>query len=36
AAALREVFPDVTVTPVSFRNELVDEDVTDWLFFARG
>ncbi|MFT5526078.1 MAG: spermidine synthase [Pirellulaceae bacterium] len=35
ADAMRDVFSEVVVKPVSFRNELVDEDVTDWLFFAR-
>lgn len=34
AGALREVFPEVRVEPVSFFNELVDEVTTDWLFFA--
>jgi hypothetical protein len=33
--ALRETFPDVRVEPVTFHNALVDEDSTDWLFFAR-
>jgi spermidine synthase len=35
ARALREVFPDVRVEPVTFFNALVDEETTDWLFFAR-
>lgn len=35
ARALREVFPEVRVEPVTFFNELVDEETTDWLFFAR-
>lgn len=35
AQALREVFRDVRVVPISFFNELVDEETTDWLFFAR-
>jgi spermidine synthase len=35
AAALAEVFDDVRVEPVSFFNELIDEETTDWLFFAR-
>jgi hypothetical protein len=35
ADALREVFKQVRVEPVTFRNDLVDEQVTDWLFFAR-
>jgi spermidine synthase len=33
--ALREVFDEVRVEPVTFFNELVDEETTDWLFFAR-
>lgn len=32
--ALREVFPEVSVEPISFFNDLVDEQTTDWLFFA--
>ena len=36
ATALGTVFDKVTVTPVSFWNHLVDEQVTDWLFFAGG
>lgn len=35
ADALRTVFPEVRVEPVHFRNDLVDEETTDWLFFAR-
>jgi spermidine synthase len=35
AGALREVFDEVRVEPVSFFNELIDEQTTDWLFFAR-
>ncbi|MBD3236884.1 MAG: spermidine synthase [Candidatus Eisenbacteria bacterium] len=35
SAALREVFANVEVVPVRFRNVLVDEEETDWLFFAR-
>jgi spermidine synthase len=35
AAALRETFDEVRVEPVSFLNDLTDEEVTDWLFFAR-
>jgi spermidine synthase len=35
ARALREVFEEVRVEPVTFFNELVDEETTDWLFFAR-
>ena len=33
--ALREVFRNVRVVPVSFYNQLLDEETTDWLFFAR-
>ncbi|MEE2679658.1 MAG: spermidine synthase [Myxococcota bacterium] len=35
AHALRRVFRDVRVTPVTFANDLLDEEKTDWLFFAR-
>ncbi len=35
AEALKEVFAEVTVIPVTFWSHLVDEEVTDWLFFAR-
>jgi spermidine synthase len=35
ADALRAVFQEVRIEPVTFFNELIDEDVTDWLFFAR-
>jgi spermidine synthase len=35
ATALREVFHDVRVEPVTFYNDLIDEETTDWLFFAR-
>lgn len=35
ARALRNVFGEVRVEPVSFFNDLVDEETTDWLFFAR-
>ena len=34
ADALREVFDDVRVEPVSYTNRLIDEERTDWLFFA--
>jgi spermidine synthase len=34
--ALRAVFDEVRVVPVTFFNELVDEETTDWLFFARN
>jgi spermidine synthase len=36
AQALREVFPDVRIEPVTFFNGLIDEETTDWLFFARS
>jgi spermidine synthase len=35
ASALREVFRDVRIEPVTFFNALIDEETTDWLFFAR-
>lgn len=35
AEALRKVFKEVRLEPVTFFNELVDEETTDWLFFAR-
>jgi spermidine synthase len=34
--ALGEVFGDVRVEPVTYFNELIDGEVTDWLFFARA
>lgn len=34
AAALREVFANVRVEPVSYENQLIDQQRTDWLFFA--
>jgi spermidine synthase len=33
--ALRQVFDEVHVQPVTFFNDLVEEETTDWLFFAR-
>jgi spermidine synthase len=36
ASALRSVFRDVRVEPISVVNDLVDEEQTDWLFFARN
>ena len=36
ALALREVFRDVRMEPVTFFNALIDEETTDWLFFARA
>lgn len=35
ADALHEVFPEVRIEPVTFYNDLVDEETTDWLFFGR-
>ena len=35
ASALRRVFAEVRIEPVHFHNPLIDEDTTDWLFFAR-
>lgn len=32
---LRQVFDEVRVEPVTFHNDLVDEERTDWLFLAR-
>lgn len=36
ADALREVFEEVRVETVTYYNRLVDQQATDWLFFARG
>jgi len=36
ADALREVFEQVRVEPVTYDNQLIDQLQTDWLFFARG
>ena len=36
ADALREVFEKVRVEPVTWDNRLVDQQQTDWLFFASG
>jgi spermidine synthase len=36
ATALRGVFRDVRLKPVTVLNDLVDEEQTDWLFFARN
>ncbi len=33
--ALRNVFANVHVEPVTYHNRLIDEQRTDWLFFAR-
>jgi spermidine synthase len=35
ADALGRVFQEVRVEPVTFFNPLIDEEATDWLFFAR-
>lgn len=35
ADALRVVFDEVRVEPVSYHNQMIDEMRTDWLFFAR-
>ncbi len=34
--ALRAVFDHVHVEPVTYDNRLIDQQPTDWLFFARG
>ncbi len=36
ADALREVFEQVRVEPITYDNRLIDQQQTDWLFFARG
>ncbi|MCH2115559.1 MAG: hypothetical protein MK171_11695 [Pirellulales bacterium] len=36
ADALRKVFPQVRVEPITYQNQLVDQTCTDWLFFAKG
>jgi spermidine synthase len=36
AEALREVFEQVHVNPVIYQNRLIDQQQTDWLFFAHG
>jgi spermidine synthase len=36
ADALRTVFEQVRVEPVHHHNRLIDQQCTDWLFFARG
>ena len=35
-ATLRAVFDDVRVEALHFRNEVLDEDETNWLYFARA
>ena len=34
ADAMRQVFENVSVVPVTYHNALIDETRTDWLFFA--
>lgn len=34
--ALHAVFEEVRVEPVTFCNEMVQEERTDWLFFGRN
>ncbi len=36
AEALDEVFAEVRVEPVTYQNRLIDQQRTDWLFFASG
>lgn len=36
ADALREVFEEVRVEPITVWNDVVEVEQTDWLFFARG
>jgi spermidine synthase len=36
ADALREVFEHVRVEPITHDNRMIDQQRTDWLFFARG
>ena len=36
ADALRQVFREVRIEPVTFTNSHINEEMTDWLFFARG
>jgi len=36
ADALRSEFEAVRVEPVTYHNRLLDEETTDWLFFARA
>ena len=36
ADALRQVFREVRIEPVTFNNTHINETMTDWLFFARG
>ena len=34
--ALREVFDEVRSEPVTYMNDVIGQETTDWLFFARG
>jgi len=36
AEALHDVFEEVRVEPITHHNDLIDQQHTDWLFFARG
>ena len=36
AEALRDVFSHVRVEPITYHNALIDQQHTDWLFFAHG
>jgi len=36
AEALRSEFGEILIHPIPFKNTLVDEERTDWLFFARA
>jgi spermidine synthase len=36
AAALRGAFAEIRVEPVAYLNQLIDQQRTDWLFFASG
>jgi spermidine synthase len=33
--ALQDVFSEVRLAPVTYFNDLIDAEITDWLFFAR-
>ncbi len=35
ADALREVFEEVRAEPITFMNDVIGAETTDWLFFAR-
>ena len=36
ADAIRRAFGDVHEVPITVENDLIDEEQTDWLFFARA